>query len=456
MIFRTIFIIFLIVLTSCKRDEEAENYIFTGVVIDQVTKNPIEKASVLLAYRSLCDAEELKPFGPDCVSGLDGKFRIIVPVETYERYIIGACPYIYALKEGYIGSSWEAIPKVSGADSLIVELYHYGSLSLHVKHDSINDNVEAVEIFVGVNSFWHPPDYKVICSGKNYDEVFTYNNLWGNKGYRIEIGKIGRSYSSAYPAPYFSASIEILPDTITYYSVSFGVDPDLPVQVGTVFNSELTYGSMSDIDGNSYKTIKIGTQTWMAENLKTVKYRNGDKIETTSSLSLDIRNEIAPKYQWAYGGDEKNASTYGRLYTFYAATDSRSVCPAGWHVPDYEEWMIMRDYLANNGYGYEGSGTDIGKSLAAQSGWNPSTVPGSVGYKQSENNTSGFSALPGGIRSNNGSFMYLGKYAIWWCSKPYYLTNNPIYLSLLNSSRQPTTDTQGSGGEGHFVRCVKD
>ena len=103
--------------------------------------------------------------------------------------------------------------------------------------------------------------------------------------------------------------------------------------------------TISDIDGNVYKIIKLGDQWWMAENLKVTKYSNGDLIGTTIPATLDILGESTPKYQWAYDGNENNVSTYGRLYSWYAATDNRNVCPAGWHVPGDSEWTILTDYL---------------------------------------------------------------------------------------------------------------
>src|ERR1035438_8500630 len=90
--------------------------------------------------------------------------------------------------------------------------------------------------------------------------------------------------------------------------------------------------TVADVDGNVYKTVTIGNQVWMAADLKTTQYRNGDLIGTNSPATLDISSESTPKYQWAYAGDESNVATYGRLYTWFAATDSRNVCPVGWHV----------------------------------------------------------------------------------------------------------------------------
>jgi uncharacterized protein (TIGR02145 family) len=174
--------------------------------------------------------------------------------------------------------------------------------------------------------------------------------------------------------------------------------------------------SVKDIDGNAYRTITIGTQVWMVENLKTTKYRNGDLIGTTTPATLDIEGESTPKYQWAYDGNESNVATYGRLYTWYVATDSRNVCPIGWHVPSDAEWTVLTDYLIKNGHGYGDGykGMDIAKSMAATSGWVADETPGSVGNDQASNNRSGFTALPIGARLEDGNFYNIGHIGDWW------------------------------------------
>ena len=136
---------------------------------------------------------------------------------------------------------------------------------------------------------------------------------------------------------------------------------DIPTQDKTiVFN----FLNSTDGDDNNYPMVEIGTQIWLSENLKTTRYLNGDVIGTTTPSTLDISNETTPKYQWACGNSEINVPEYGRLYTWYAIADSRKVCPAGWHVPSYDEWTILTDYLTNNGFGYGGSGNDIAKSMS--------------------------------------------------------------------------------------------
>ena len=111
-----------------------------------------------------------------------------------------------------------------------------------------------------------------------------------------------------------------------------------------------------------YTTVTIGTQVWMAENLKTTKYSNGDSIGTTSPATLDISIESAPKYQWAYDGNESNVTTHGRLYTWYTVTDSRNVCPIGWHLPTDAEWSTLTTYLGGEGVAANKKLSDTGRT----------------------------------------------------------------------------------------------
>jgi hypothetical protein len=99
--------------------------------------------------------------------------------------------------------------------------------------------------------------------------------------------------------------------------------------------------TVTDIDGNVYHTVKIYQQVWMVENLRTTRYNNGDPIETTSPVTRDIGLEDGPKYQWAHGGVEAHVEKYGRLYTWYAVTDDRNVCPDGWRVPWDADWIDL-------------------------------------------------------------------------------------------------------------------
>ena len=225
--------------------------------------------------------------------------------------------------------------------------------------------------------------------------------------------------------------------------------------LGTTYGSDVTFiTTATDVDGNIYNAVTIGTQVWMKENLKTTKYRNGDFIGTTTPATLDISGENTPKYQWAYNGNESNVATYGRLYTWYAVTDSRNVCPTGWHVPSDVEWTKLTDYLTNNGYGYGGSGSDIAKSMAATSGWTTYLTSGSVGNDQESNNSSGFTAIPSGYRYYYGAYYDIGFYVYWWSSME-ESTSYAWGRGIGNYDSSVTRDL-GYKEDGVSVRCLRD
>jgi len=213
--------------------------------------------------------------------------------------------------------------------------------------------------------------------------------------------------------------------------------------------SDPNAGTVQDVDGNSYNTVKIGDQWWMSANLKTTAFNNGDPIATTASAGLDITGESEPKYQWSYSGDPYWATVYGRLYTWYAITDSRGVCPDGWRIPTEADWTTLFDFLTNNGFGYEGSGSDIAKSMAATTLWSASAVPGTIGNDMATNNSSGFTALPGGFRVGNGAFNNAGSQGLWWSS------GNGTYKALWNSSGE-ITQSATNKNVGASVRCIKN
>ncbi|MGC3978546.1 MAG: fibrobacter succinogenes major paralogous domain-containing protein [Paludibacteraceae bacterium] len=184
----------------------------------------------------------------------------------------------------------------------------------------------------------------------------------------------------------------------------------------TVING-ITYGTMTDIDGNTYKTVKIGTQTWMAENLKTTKYNDGTAIPNVTNNDT-WWSSTTGAYCW-YNNDISNKATYGALYNWYAVNTGK-LAPKGWHVPTDAEWTTLENYLIANGYNYDGSlsGNKIAKALASTTsttGWSTSTEAGAIGNDLNKNNRSGFSALPGGSRYDDG-FDGAGKGGYWWSS----------------------------------------
>jgi len=205
-------------------------------------------------------------------------------------------------------------------------------------------------------------------------------------------------------------------------------------------------GPVKDIDGNSYNTVIIGTQTWMAQNLRTTRYNNGELIGTTAR-NYNALGEATPKYQWAYFFNEDNVIR-GRLYTWYAVTDVRGVCPIGWHLPSDQEWKTLEIYLGMtqaeaDAEGYRG--TDQGNKLKYTEGWFMS---------QNGTNSSGFSALATGIYNACTSFDDSGRRCFWLSA-----TNDDaetIYIRSLSYESTSVGRFSGDKKFGQSVRCLKN
>lgn len=218
-----------------------------------------------------------------------------------------------------------------------------------------------------------------------------------------------------------------------------------------------TSGYMTDKDGNVYTSVTIGTQEWMVENLKTTKYNDGSEIplvtanEAWAALST-------PGYCWINNDLSTDKAAYGALYNWYAvdaaSNGGKNVCLTGWHVPTDAEWTILNDYLTNNGYGKGDDPNLIGKALAATSGWTASAKEGDIGNDQAGNNSSGFTALPGGYRNAEGVFLSMGQ-AGHWRSSTASSSGKAWYRSLNYNFGTFYRNDYGSSN-GYSVRCLKD
>jgi uncharacterized protein (TIGR02145 family) len=207
-------------------------------------------------------------------------------------------------------------------------------------------------------------------------------------------------------------------------------------------NSKLT-GKIKDVEGNWYKTVKIGDQWWMAENLKTTKYNNRAPIDYPGDNNTMWEKNITGAYAWYNNDIDKYKNTYGALYNFYAVITG-NLCPSGWHVPTNAEWTTLTYYLGGDG----AAGGQL-KETGFAHWWEPNE--GAI-------NETGFTGLPGGSRNYDGSYAGLGDYGIYWTSTEY---SHPDYTSgfgwgfwLISSS----TGVNRSGtwnATGCYVRCLK-
>ena len=291
------------------------------------------------------------------------------------------------------------------------------------------------------------------CSGNVTDDggasVFERGVCWGI----TELPTIYNSHTADGTGPgEFVSLITRLTPGITYFvrayarnylGTSYGnqISFITPSGSGTgeiIFNPSLTYGSVTDPDGNNYKTLQIGTQTWMAENLKTTKFRNGDPIP-----------EIKDRIQWKtmvsgaysnYNNEPGLSAVYGCLYNWFAINDTRNLAPDGWHVATDNDWTKLVDYLG-------------GKGLAAnkliETGTSHWAAPNS-----GATNESGFSALPGGFLLTGEGYIGVGSISIWWSATEVDITYGS-YWEIVNSYNR--IEKYGyNKTDGHSVRCVKD
>lgn len=230
--------------------------------------------------------------------------------------------------------------------------------------------------------------------------------------------------------------------------------------------------TVTDYDGNVYNTTRIGTQVWMAENLRTTHYADGSPIPRVADTpGWDALLETSPAYCWYNDDSVRNSQTYGALYTWAATMNGEAssnsvpsgvqgVCPSGWHVPSLEEWAIMESYLILNGYNYDGSalGNKIGKSVAATNYWRYSAEAGSVGNTDypAYRNKSGFSALPGGYRDQWGASLYLENETYWWTSTDMDASAwlRSLYFHSTSFMMLPALCYYKENGMS--IRCLKD
>jgi len=168
--------------------------------------------------------------------------------------------------------------------------------------------------------------------------------------------------------------------------------------------------TVTDVDGTTYSTVTIGGQVWMAENLRTTKYRDGSAIpEVTGNSAWEALSTGA----WCvYGNFAGNNATYGKLYNWYAVNDTRGLCPQGWHVPTDAEWKTLETTLGMpasevNIAGYRGDAQNVGGKLKSMVQLWEAPNTGAT-------NSSGFSGLPGGHRNADGEFIGVRFYGDWW------------------------------------------
>jgi uncharacterized protein (TIGR02145 family) len=196
--------------------------------------------------------------------------------------------------------------------------------------------------------------------------------------------------------------------------------------------------TITDIDGNVYHTVTIGTQVWMVENLKTTKYNDGTAIPLVTD-STAWNNLSTPGYCWYNNDSATYKTTYGALYNWFAVNTGK-LCPTGWHVPTDDEWTTLITYLG----GENAAGGKLKETGTTH--WQS--------HNTGATKETGFTALPGGYRYDIVSFSYIGKYGYWWSS-----TESESYSAWYRNI------SYGNSGVGRYnygkengfsVRCLRN
>jgi uncharacterized protein (TIGR02145 family) len=224
-------------------------------------------------------------------------------------------------------------------------------------------------------------------------------------------------------------AVEFTPDDAAHYNKAHKI-----VRINVVVNHQ--YGSMTDQSGNVYKTITIGTQTWMAENLRTNRYNNLNPIDSVSLAEWARETGAFCSYNSVI---PENDAVYGKLYNWSAVNDRRKLAPTGWHVATDEDWKKLIEYLG----GYVAAGGQMKEKGTVH--WNAPN--------EGATNKSGFTALPGGARFSD-TFSGLHTYGNWWSATPY--VSGKAYFYYLNYQVGVIYRDVSYFECGYSVRCVKD
>jgi uncharacterized protein (TIGR02145 family) len=205
---------------------------------------------------------------------------------------------------------------------------------------------------------------------------------------------------------------------------------------------EVNAQTVTDIEGNVYNTIVLGSQEWMTSNLRTLHYSNGDVIPHNFSQSVwnNLTQFAGADY---YDMDEvTNGSVYGVLYNWAAATDVNNVCPTGWHVPSRFEWMTLINFAG-------GSATAGGPLKERDTAhWNYPNF--------NATNFSGFTALPGGLRHNTGGFQYKNESGYWWTSTQGIANTSFAFNVKMSYADAAVVQYESNQRGGFSIRCLKN
>jgi len=260
----------------------------------------------------------------------------------------------------------------------------------------------------------------------------------------------------------FTTQMLGLTNGVTYYVRAYAIN-----SIGVTYGEEYSFTTndclditATDYDGNVYHTVKLGTQCWMKENLRTTHYADGTAIPLSTASSNSVARRYYPNNNAA------NVSNYGYLYNWTAVMNGASssssnpsgvqgICPTGWHVPSDNEWTVLLNFIGSKEE-YQctyNESTYIAKALASNTGWNSSSSSCCVGQNLATNNATGFGAMPSGLFYAS-SFYDFGADAYFWSATTF--SSSEAYIRQLIYNSRGVTQSYNSFNRGFSVRCVRN
>jgi uncharacterized protein (TIGR02145 family) len=397
---------------SCKPEEIILHGDISGIVTDAETNQPLQAATV-----------KLNPVNETVSTGSDGRFmfKSLTPGDyeieaSKQNYAEGKnSATVTSASTTDIDFELDAIPVLHYSTPLLNFGFYISSLTFTISKTGtgsvaymVTPSKDWISVEPGTGDIDNETD-NITVTLKRTDLTQTSYNEW------IMI-------TSTYKEFFFR-------DTIDIY---VGVHK-------IIFNPDLTYGTVADIEGNVYKTIIIGTQVWMAENLKTTEYNDNKPIPEVTDNTV-WRNLQTPGYCWLNNDSATYRAVRGALYNGYTVNAGK-LCPTGWHIPSKDEWNTMVTFIGGNSGG--------GKKLkeTGTTHW--------VAYTEAVNQY-GFTALPSGWRNTSGLFTRIGDDADWWTSTEFDTSDIWAFSISADAGINDIFPWHDNKVLGHSIRCIKD
>lgn len=404
------FVIFGISFYGCKPEEIILHGEISGIVTDAGTGQALQAATV-----------KLNPVNTTVSTGGDGKFifkslppgsyEIEVSKQNYAERINSA--NVTSAATTVIDFELDAIPAIHFSTPVLNFGYYNSSLTFTISKTGTGN----VAYMVTPNRNW------ILVDPRTGDIDSETDNL------TVSLKRTDLTQKS------YTEWIEIR-STYKEYIILDTIDINVGVHK-IVFNPDLIYGSVTDIEGNVYKTIVIGTQVWMAENLKTTKYNDNKPIpEVTDYIAW--QNLKTPGYCWYNNDSASYRAICGAMYNGYAVNAGK-LCPTGWHVPSYDEWSTLVTFIGGEG----------GRKLKET---------GKIHWTDEPEGTNdyGFTAIPSGWRSDLGYFSKIDNSVDWWTTTEYNANDQWVFGISPDSGMNFIYPWHNKKNRGASLRCIKD